>query len=400
MLLCRGQVSLFDNLFIVLIGQTYPNELPKSEIWASPLEDINLKLSTSTASIPMKSIGPIKILGPLLEAEVSVPLATFETPLWPSTNRGATVSRLSGGIRVTLLDDCMTRSVLVEAEDAGYLQQVLKAMNGRQSELEAVVRTTSQFAAFKDWSHQIVGKLLFLRFSFTTGDAAGHNMATKAAEALLNWVLKQFPKLNYVSISGNYCSDKKATAVNGILGRGKYMVAELQIPKAICQKYLKTSPEKIVQLNIKKNLIGTLIAGGIRSANAHFANMLLAFYLATGQDAANIVEGSQGIVHTELTENNDLYFSVTIPNLILGTIGNGKNFDFVKENLQSMGCLEPRKPGENAIRLAAIAAATVLCGEISLLAAQTCPGELMRSHLRLERLELERLEKVKVLEPC
>lgn len=334
----------------------------------------------------MKSIGPIKIRGSVLESEVKVPLATFESPLWPSTNRGATVSRLCEGIQVTLVNDCMTRSVLVEAPDAEYASKVTQALQGFRSELEQVVSITSRFALLKEWHSQIVGKLLYLRFSLSTGDAAGHNMATLAAEALLNWIIQRFPRLQYISISGNYCSDKKPSAVNGILGRGKYVIAEMRIPHDICLRYLKTTPEKMVQLNIKKNLIGSIIAGGIRSANAHFANMLLAFYLATGQDAANIVEGSQGIVHAELVEN-DLYFSVTLPNIIIGTVGNGKTFNFVKENLQMMGCLEPRNPGQNAARLAAIAAATVLCGELSLLAAQTAPGELMKSHLRLERLE-------------
>jgi len=381
-----------------------------------------LKNTQTIAAIPMKSIGPIKIIGQVLEAEVKVPLATFESPLWPSTNRGAMVSRLCDGIRVTLVNDCMTRSVLVEAPNAEYAHQVITALKGSQveSELKQVVSSTSRFTQLKHWHSQIVGKLLFIRFSMSTADAAGHNMATIAAEALLGWILDHYPKLSYVSISGNYCSDKKATAVNGILGRGKYVVAEIQIPKEVCQRYLKTTPEKIVQINIKKNLIGTIIAGGIRSANAHFANMLLAFYLATGQDAANIIEGSQGVVHAELV-GEDLYFSVTLPNIIIGTVGNGKAFDFVRQNLQMMGCLEStdleltdstdlvgstefpalksadsaeiksdmksRKPGQNAARLAAIAAATVLCGELSLLAAQTCPGELMKSHLRLERLE-------------
>lgn len=126
------------------------------------------------------------------------------------------------------------------------------------------------------------------------------------------------------------------------------------------------------------------MAGGLRSANAHYANMLLAFYLATGQDAANIIEGSQGVVHAEV-RNGDLYFSCTLPNLIVGSVGNGKGIDFVEDNLRQLGCKEDREPGANARRLAAICAATVLCGELSLLAAQTNPGELMEAHIKLER---------------
>jgi hydroxymethylglutaryl-CoA reductase (NADPH) len=112
--------------------------------------------------------------------------------------------------------------------------------------------------------------------------------------------------------------------------------------------------------------------------------MLLGFYLATGQDAANIIEGSQGIVHTEMRGDN-LYFSVTLPNIIIGAVGNGKDLEFVNKNLQLLDCLEKREPGLNARRLAIIAASAVLCGELSLLAAQTNQGELMRSHLKMER---------------
>ena len=130
--------------------------------------------------------------------------------------------------------------------------------------------------------------------------------------------------------------------------------------------------------------VGSTIAGAIRSANAHYANMLLAFYLATGQDAANIVEGSQGITFAEEREEG-LYFSCTLPHLIVGTVGNGKHLPHVEHNLQQLGCREERETGDNARRLAGLMAATVLCGELSLLAAQTNPGELMAAHLRLER---------------
>jgi hydroxymethylglutaryl-CoA reductase (NADPH) len=343
------------------------------------------------ARVPMKTIGPIRISGPEVNDEILVPLATYETPLWPSTHRGARVSQaVAGGIQAVVLQDCMTRSVLVEAPSAIYAQQVVADLRLKKAELAMVVTQNSRFASLQDWHSQIVGNLLYLRFSLQTGDASGHNMVTKAADDLLSFLLNQYPKLKYVSVSGNFCVDKKVSAVNGILGRGKSVVAEISIPRDICQSHLKTTPERVVNLNIKKNLIGTMVAGGIRTANAHFANMLLGLYLATGQDAANIVEGSQGIVHAEVRDDA-LYFSVTLPNIIVGTIGSGKHFDFVQENLKMMGCLENREPGQNARRLAVIVAATVLCGEISLLAAQTNSGELMRAHLQLERLHQQAL---------
>ena len=337
------------------------------------------------AQVPMQFVGPVKLSGSNIEGDFEVPLATYETPLWPSVNRGARVSmNCEGGIQCTVIDDRMTRSVLFEAPDATAALQSLEKIKADFLTLATIVEGTSRFAKLINLNSQIAGNLLFLRFEFTTGDASGHNMCTQAAEALMNHILENHPKLQYGSISGNYCSDKKATAVNGILGRGKYVVAELTIPAKICRRYLKTTPEKVVQLNIRKNLIGTMLAGGLRSANAHFANMLLGFYLATGQDAANIVEGSQGMTLAE-ERNGDLYFSVTLPNLIVGTVGNGKGLDFVLKNMERMGLTEARAPGENSRRLACLCAATVLCGELSLLAAQTNPGELMDAHRRIER---------------
>ena len=336
------------------------------------------------AHIPIKIVGPIEIKGPVVNDQVSVPLATFESPLWPSTNRGARVSVVSGGIQAVILDERMSRSILVESSSATESLRITNDIKNRLTELKRVVELTSRFVEFLDIHVQFVANLIYLRLEIKTGDASGHNMVTKAADAMMAWVLKEYPQLKYVSVSGNFCTDKKVSAVNGILGRGKNVIAEIIVPEKICKRYLKSTPEKIVDLNIKKNLLGSIVSGGVRSANAHFANMLLAIYLATGQDAANIIEGSQGFTHAEV-RNNDLYFSVTLPNIIVGTVGSGKNLEFVQENLELLGCVSKKKPGENARRFAVIVAATVLCGELSLMAALTNEGELMRAHERLER---------------
>lgn len=252
--------------------------------------------------------------------------------------------------------------------------------------MQDVVASKSRFAELIDLHFQYAGNLLFVRFDFTTGDASGHNMVTLAADTLMPWILQNYPELSYGSISGNFCSDKKPTAVNGILGRGKNVVTEMLIPKDVVKDVLKITPEKIVDLNTRKNLIGTNLAGGLRAANAHYANMLLGFFLATGQDAANIVEGSQGITTAEV-KDGDLYFSCNLPNLIVGTVGNGKGAELsiVEDNLRALGCREDRQPGGNAHRLAVLCAASVACGELSLLAAQTNPGELMAAHVDIER---------------
>lgn len=337
--------------------------------------------------IPTKLVGPFKIITNDFIGEIKTPLATFESPLWFSVDRGARVSGKSSGIKAVIVQDCMTRSILLEAKDAAAAVEIVNDLPKYRSELEAITAATSRFTKFKDWQTQIVANLIYLRFTFTTGGAAGHNMATKAAAALQQFLLAKYSRLKYVSISANYCVDKKNSAVNGILGRGKYVIAEAIIPRAICEQELRTTPEKIVALNIKKNLIGSIISGGVRTANAHFANMLLAFYLAVGQDAANIVEGSQGFTYTEIRDDH-LYFSVTLPNIIVGAVGNGKNLESIRENLACIECLKENDHEFNARCLALIAAAVVLCGELSLMAAQTNPEELVRSHMTLERKKL------------
>ncbi|QZN86678.1 hydroxymethylglutaryl-CoA reductase [Cellulomonas sp. C5510] len=341
--------------------------------------------SELSAPVPLRWVGPLRVSGNVMTGEAEVPLATYESPLWPSVRRGARISTMvEGGIRATLVDERMSRSVLLEAGDAGVALAAWQHLTSHRAELEAVVAGSSRFARLIDLHVQIAANLLFVRFELTTGDASGHNMVTNAADRLMDHVLATVPGVRYGSVSGNYCSDKKATAVNGILGRGKNVVTEIVVPRRLVERFLHTTPEAVVQLNVRKNLIGTMLAGGLRSANAHYANMLLAFYLATGQDAANIVEGSQGLTHAEVRDG-DLYFSCTLPNLIVGTVGNGKGLGFVEENLARLGCREEREPGANARRLAVLCAATVLCGELSLMAAQTNQGELMAAHLRLER---------------
>jgi hydroxymethylglutaryl-CoA reductase (NADPH) len=335
--------------------------------------------------IPLQWVGPINIIGPEVSDAVDVPMATFESPLWPSTARGAAVCNKAGGIVVTIIDDRMSRSILLEAQNGSSAAAAGALIKAKQNEIAKIAVSTSKYLRFLDMHMQQVGNLLYIRLEMQTGDASGHNMVTKAADHVLAWICKEIPALSYVSISANYCTDKKVSAVNGILGRGKSVIADIHIPKKLLQAYLKTTPEKVVELNIKKNLIGSILSGGVRSANAHFANMLLGVYLATGQDAANIIEGSQGIVHAS-THGDALYFSVSLPNIIVGTVGSGKQHPFIQENLVRMGCV-----GTNSSRrLAAIIGATVLCGELSLLAAQTNPGELVQAHMSLERSHKEK----------
>jgi hydroxymethylglutaryl-CoA reductase (NADPH) len=312
---------------------------------------------------------------------IPIPLATLETTLFYSVARGSRAISEAGGLTSTMIADQMTRSVVFEAKDASKAAEIAVFVNNNIPRLQdEVVEKQSRFAKLKKAEAHLVANLIYIRFAFETGNAAGHNMVTQAADALMTFIITQFPGLEYVSVSGNICVDKKVSVINAISGRGKHVISEIVIPRVVVEKTLKTTPEKIVDLNLKKNLLGSILAGSIHSANAHYANMLLAFYLATGQDAANIVEGSQGITFASM-RGQDLYFSVTLPNIIVGTIGHGKNNEAMMERFTKMGCL-----GDGgAQKLAHITAGVVLAGELSLLAALTNPHELMKAHLAIER---------------
>lgn len=332
-------------------------------------------------SVPCKWVGPILINGSYVSGEVKVPLATYEIPLWPSVNRGAKITRLAGGINTVIWRNNMARSFSLKANSAREAVAVSQKISCDLA--KSSVAKSSRFAEFLKLERRVVGNIIYFRLEIDPKDASGHNMVTKASDQLIKDLLAAHPELSYSSISANFCTDKKVSAVNSILGRGKSVIAEMLIPEEILKKNLNTTAEQLCELNYQKNYVGSTLAGSLNSANAHFANMLLAIYLATGQDAANIVEGSQGMVMTE-ARNKDLNISINLPNIIVGTIGNGKHLDFVKDNLNAMGLNDPLV-GVNSKKLAEIVAATVFCGELSLLAAITNQGELMRSHIAFER---------------
>lgn len=338
-----------------------------------------------TTAIPTRVIGPIhfKALNGLSFKEenqaIKVPLATFETTLFPSVSRGAKISRLTQSLTSTLLSDGMTRSLLLESASVEASLKIVHYVKSHLSFLqESIVSKHSKYAELLKVDEALVGNLLYLRFYFSTGNASGHNMSTFAVDQIAEHLLTEFKDVKYLSLSGNYCTDKKVSAVNHLLGRGKHVISEIFIPRKIVETDLKSTPEAMVDLHIKKNLIGSIISGGLLSGNAHYANMLLASYLATGQDAANIVEGSQGITHLEVKDNG-LYMSVNIPNVIVGTVGHGKS-EF-KNHFEMMGCVGPH----GSEKLALIIGGVVLAGELSLLAALTNQHELVKSHQTFER---------------
>ncbi len=332
-------------------------------------------------NVPFEFSNKIKINSDEITGDFISPISTFELTLFKSINRGALISKYTEGINVFVSNHQMSRSILLEFKDLNDVMFQAAKIENLKEDFINISQNTSKYCKFESFTFEICGNLLFLRLSFSTNEAAGHNMTTKTANEI-GIFLKNKLGCNFLSVSANYCVDKKNSTINGILGRGRKCHAEINIPKKICNKILKIEPEEIIKLNYYKNFIGSSLSGSVRSANAHFANIIAGFYLATGQDVANVVEASQGFTTAKLNEDGALNFSVYIPNIIIGSIGNGKNYNFIQENIKKMNLNLEKSISK---QLAIILTATVLCGELSLLASLCNESELINSHIKYER---------------
>jgi len=338
----------------------------------------NIENPIGTIQIPVGLAGPLHINGEHAQGDYYVPLATSEGALVASVNRGCSVTQAVGGTTVRIIDDKMTRAPVIKANSAVEALEVKEWIDRHYIELkEAAESTTRHGKLLKVDPVVVVGRYVYPRFTFSTGDSMGMNMVTIATEKALE-ILTRETGAHVVALSGNFDVDKKPSAVNLIEGRGKTVVAEIRIPSEIVEKKLKTTVQAIVEVNMAKNMIGSAIAGSM-GFNAHYANIVGALFLATGQDAAHIVEGSLGITTAE-EEKGDLYFSVTLPDLPLATVGGGTRLETAKECMEILGVYGGGKVRE----FAEIVAGTVLAGELSLMGALAA-GHLARAHKDLGR---------------
>ncbi|PON90522.1 Hydroxymethylglutaryl-CoA reductase [Trema orientale] len=334
---------------------------------------------------------PVGIAGPLLldGFEYSVPMATTEGCLVASTNRGCKAIHLSGGATSVLLRDGMTRAPVVRfasAKRASELKFFLEDPVNFDT-LSLVFNRSSRFARLQGIQCAIAGKNAYMRFSCSTGDAMGMNMVSKGVQNVLDFLQNDFPDMDVIGISGNFCSDKKPAAVNWIEGRGKSVVCEAVIKEEVVKKVLKTNVDALVELNMLKNLAGSAIAGALGGYNAHASNIVSAVFIATGQDPAQNIESSHCITMMEaVNDGKDLHISVTMPSIEVGTVGGGTQLASQSACLNLLGVKGASKesPGANSRLLATIVAGSVLAGELSLMSA-IAAGQLVRSHMKYNR---------------
>jgi hydroxymethylglutaryl-CoA reductase (NADPH) len=243
---------------------------------------------------------PVGVAGPLVIDGQSyfIPMATTEGVLVASASRGCKAINSGGGAVTVLTADGMTRGPCVSFETlerAGAAKLWLDSEKG-QSIMKKAFNSTSRFARLETMKTAIAGTNLYIRFKTTTGDAMGMNMISKGVEHALSVMMSEgFEDMDIISVSGNYCTDKKPAAINWIDGRGKSVVAEAIIPGDVVKSVLKTDVDSMVELNINKNLIGSAMAGAMGGFNAHAANIVAAIFLATGQDPAQVVESANCI---------------------------------------------------------------------------------------------------------
>lgn len=340
----------------------------------------NIENFIGTAQIPIGLAGPLLLDGEAAKGEFYVPLATTEGTLVASYNRGMKLTRLAGGIKVTVVGDNMQRAPVFVFEDARGARRFVDWVVGKMDEIRSVAQSTSRVARLKYIDYYLSNKFAYLRFNYTTGDAAGQNMVGKATMAACDWILERYKedKITRFFLESNFATDKKASMINVMRSRGKRVTAEVTIPRQLMVDVMGVDTKILSYHNGVAN-IGSWIAGA-NNNGLHSANAITAMFIATGQDVANVAESSAAIVYTELTEESGLYFSITLPSLIVATYGGGTGLPTQRECLEMMGCWG----GGKVFKLAEIVAGTVLAGELSL-ACAISSLEWVSSHEELGR---------------
>jgi hydroxymethylglutaryl-CoA reductase (NADPH) len=320
----------------------------------------NIENFMGVAQIPIGLTGPLLVNGEYAKGEFFIPLATTEGTLVASYNRGMKLLRAAGGITTTITDDAMQRAPVFIFPSAREAREFGKWVEGNFAEIKKLAEATTQVGKLRNIEQYAASRFRFLRFNFTTGDAAGQNMVGKATKAACDWICSVYPGIQRYYLEASFATDKKSSHINMLHTRGKRVIAEATIPAHLIQEIMRGSVPAIMLGRNISNLGGFI--SGVNNNGAHSANGITALFIATGQDVANVAESSAAAVYAEITAQGDYYYSITIPSLIVATYGGGTGLATQRECLEMLGCY-----GQGGVmKFAEIVAATVLCGELSL----------------------------------
>ncbi len=345
----------------------------------------NIENIWGVVQVPIGVAGPLLVNGEHAQGEFYVPMATVEGTMLASYNRGMKVIRESGGVTTTVSAESMQRAPLFIFNNARDARDFQLWLRENFDAIKAQAESTTSVGKLLEIENYHFHNYIATRFDYSTGDAAGQNMVSRATFFACEWIQANYPgKLRNYMLSGNYDTEKRTSSVNLLKGRGRRVTAEVTIPRQVLLDNLRISPEQM-QYGYQ---ISTLSSFQTNSSNnaSHPANGLAALYLATGQDIANIGESNQSTVYQRMLRNGDYYFSITLPSIIMASYGGGTNLPTQSECLKMMDCLGKGK----ALKLCEIAAGLVVAGELSLAAAtrvdkETRTNEWVDAHERLGR---------------
>ena len=324
----------------------------------------NIEHFTGVAQVPLGFAGPISIHGEHAQGDFLIPMATSEGTLVASYNRGIKVANLSGGVKVTVVGDAMQRAPVFVFEDARAGRDFLRWVEAHIDTIREEAEATSSVAKLQYIDPYLASKFVYLRFNYSTGDAAGQNMVGRATFAACSWIIDHYDgTIKHFYLESNFATDKKASQVNLMRTRGKRVTAEAIIKRNVLVENMRVEPESLAYHWGVAN-VGAFMSGA-NNNGAHSANAITALFIATGQDVANVSESSAGVLYVELTPEKDLYLSLTIPSLIVATHGGGTGLPTQHECLELLGCTGRGKVN----KFAEIVAGVALAGEISLGAA-------------------------------
>ncbi len=336
----------------------------------------NIENLIGATQIPLGVAGPLTLRTTDSKLQTHyIPITTTEGALVASISRGCKIITEAGGASVYAEEIGQTRGPVFKTKNLQHSMETKTWIKENFPLLTQITQKTSSHLKLLKTEISVVGKNLFVRFSYHTSDAMGMNMVTIATQEAVK-LIEQNTKAVCISLAGNFDIDKKPAWLNFISGRGKKLWAEIVLNKKIVKDLLKTTPEKITEVVQTKTHLGSIMSGSL-GFNSHFANIIAGLFLATGQDPAHVVEGSMGITTAEVLPNRDLYFSIYLPSLIVGTVGGGTHLPTQKKALEIMKVT-------SVLEYSQVAGAAVLAGELSLIAS-LAEGTLAKAHQKLGR---------------
>lgn len=339
----------------------------------------NIENFIGTARIPIGLAGPLRVNGLFAQGDYYVPLATTEAALVASYHRGARLVTEVGGCTAMLLNAGVSRAPGFAFDTAVAAGEFVAWVLAHEAGIRSAAETTSRYARLSDLRITLQGNHVYLNLEYTTGDAAGQNMVTLATDAACRFILARSPlRPRHWFIEANLSGDKKASALSFHSVRGREVTVEIAVPAALVRKRLHTTPTRMAEY-WRMSAVGGVLAGNI-GIQGHYANGLAALFIACGQDAACVAESAVGVTRMEPTETGDLYASVTLPNLMVGTVGGGTGLPTPAACLEILGL----RGAGHADAFAEVCAALVLAGELSIVGALAA-GDFARAHDRLAR---------------